>query len=220
MRNYLDTGNLVLAAAMSAIVTLLSIGRLLQSELPLFTGIVMLFVSMTLVCAAVTAWGRQAGMAGVWTDGRTLRMGLLAALALGLALWPVFLLGFDPRIRGVLGGATDSDLLRLAFPPTTGTRVALILWAASFQTLFLLAAPMSLAARLTGNRYAALGLCLLFRFYVSHRQVVENGLADHMALLLAPSAAIGLIGCLLFARFGLAPAVFFVTVLDVRLLLS
>lgn len=170
MLDYLSTGNLLLAAAMSAIVTLLSIGRLLQSDLPLFSGVVMLFVSMTLVCAAVIAWGRRAGMAGVWTDGRTLRRGLLMALALGLVLWPLFLLGFDPHSRFVLGGATNTDLLRLAFPPTTETQVALILWAVGFQTVFLQAAPMSLAARLTGDRSAALGLCLLFRLYVSHRQ--------------------------------------------------
>ena len=77
---------------------------------------------------------------------------------------------------------------------------------------------MSVAARLTSDRFAALGLCMLFRFYVSHRQVVENGLADHMTLLTAPPLAVGLIGCLVFARFGLAPAMFLVAVLDVRLL--
>lgn len=218
MRDYLTADNLLQGAGLSALVTLLAIGRLQQSDMPLLTGVVMLFVSMTLVCATVTAWGRQAGMAGVWTSGRTLRRGLLAALALGLALWPVFLLWLDPRIRAVLASAQDGDLLRLAFPPTTGTRLALILWALGFQTLFLLAAPMSVAARLTDNGYAALGLCALFRIYVAHRQVVENGLTGHMTLLTAPPVVIGLIGCLLFSRFGLAPAMFFAAVLDLRLL--
>ncbi len=219
MRTYFMTSNFVVAAIMSAIVTLLSVGRLLQSEMPLFTGVVMLFICMTLVCAAVTAWGARAGMAGAWTDGRTLRQGLLAAMTLSLALWPIYLLGLDPRLRAILADAESHEMLRLAFPSTTGTCVALILWATGFQTLFLQAAPMSLAARLTGHRFAALGLCLLFRLYLAHRQVVEAGLADHMTFLMALPAAIGLIGCLLFARFGLLPAMCFVAVLNARLLL-
>ena len=216
----MDTHNLLPAAAMSAVVTVLSIGRLLAGDWPLFTGIAMLFMSMTLICAAVTAWGRRAGMAGVWTDARTLRWGLLAALTLGLALWPVFILMLDPRTRDALGSAANGDALRLAFPPALGGRMALILWASGFQTLFLQAAPMSLAGRLTGNRFASLGLCLFFRLYVAHRQVSEAGLVDHMALFMAPAAVVGLIGCLLFARFGLLPAMFFSAVLDARLLLS
>ena len=41
-----------------------------------------------------------------------------------------------------------------------------------------------------------------------------------MMLFLVPSAAVGLLGCLLFARFGLAPAMFFGALVNMRLLLS
>jgi hypothetical protein len=220
MRDCLKTDNLLQAAAISAVVTPLSIGRLRESDLPLFFGAVMFFLCMTMVCAAVTAWARRAGMAGVWTDRATLRHGLFAALVLGLVLWPVFLLGLDPTTRDILGGAVNGDMLRLAFPPTARGKVSLILWAAGFQTLFVQAAPMSLAGRLTGNRFAALGLCLLFRLYLSHLQIDGAGLADHRLLLMVPAAAANLLGCLLFARFGLLPAMFFAAVLDARLFLS
>jgi hypothetical protein len=220
MRTYLNTDNFLQAAALSAVVTSLSVGRLRESDLPLLLGVVTVFVCMTLVCAAVTAWGRRAGMAGVWTDGRTLRRGLIAALVLGLVLWPIFLLGLDPLTRDILGGAANGDMLRLAFPPTTRGILALILWAAGFQTLFLQAAPMSVAVRLTDSRFAALALCLFLRLHISYQQIDGAGLADHMFLLMVPAAAAGLLGCLLFASFGLLPSMFFAALLDVRLLLS
>jgi hypothetical protein len=120
MLSYLANNNLLPAAALSAIVSAMSIGRVLAGGRPFFSGVAMVFMSMTLVCAAVTAWGRRAGMAGAWTDAGTLRRGLLAALTLGLALWPAFLVALDPRTRDALGGAANGDALRLAFPPTRG----------------------------------------------------------------------------------------------------
>ncbi|MCX6995710.1 MAG: hypothetical protein NTV49_01160 [Kiritimatiellaeota bacterium] len=82
-----------------------------------------------------------------------------------------------------------------------------------------MAAPMSFFARLTNRRSVALGLCLALRAYVLHRQMAAAGLSAALPLFLVPALAITLAGGLLFARYGLAPAMLFAAAMELRLLL-
>ena len=174
---------------------------------------------MMFIAGAVTAWGRRAGMAGIVTDRRTLWSGLALAVLLALLALPVYLLELDALLRDALRRATGSTLMNLSYPATIRGCLALMLWSAGFQTMFLVAAPMSLFARLTNRSSAALGLCLALRAYVQHRQMAEAGIIAALPLFLIPALATTLAGGFLFARYGLAPAMLFAAALDLRLLL-
>jgi len=109
-------------------------------------------------------------------------------------------------------------LLTLTYPATVGGCLALILWSAGFQTIFLQAAPMSFFARLTRNRSVAFGLCLALRVFIAYRQVVFAGLTDGIGLFVVSAVGAAAAGCILFVRYGLAPAVFLAAILDLHVL--
>jgi len=79
MRDYLSESNLFKAAGLAALLTVMSLGRLVQAGVPLGLYVPATFVVMTLVSGAVTAWGRHAGMPGIVTGRRTLLRGLAVA---------------------------------------------------------------------------------------------------------------------------------------------
>ena len=65
MRILLSESNLFKSAGLSAILTVMSVGRLVQAGRPLGMYIPMTFVAMMLASGPVTAWGRHAGMPGI-----------------------------------------------------------------------------------------------------------------------------------------------------------
>ena len=219
MRDYATIPNLLRAALLSVAVTVLSVPRFVATGFPLVVGTAAMLISMTLVAAAVTAWGRCAGMAGVLPDGRTVRQGVVAAVLLGLLCWPVCRYALDPALQDALLDASARNVVQRLYPRDIGGRVALVLWTAGFQVLFLQAAPMSLAARLTGSRAMALVCCVVLRVYVTRRYVSEESLQGLLGLMLAPGLLGTLGGCLLFAYYGLVPAAVFAAVVTLRLLL-
>lgn len=217
MRVYLSESNLRKAAAVAAVVTLMSVPRLVQGGKPLGLYIPATFVSMTLVAGAVTAWGRRAGMKGILTDLSTLRRGCAIALFFALAALPVQVLWLAPLLRNTLASGTNAATAILSYPPTAGGCAALLLWSAGFQVIFLQAAPMAFFTRLTGYPSVACALCVALRTYVAYRQVLLSGLTDGVGLLVLSAAGTVAVGCLLFARFGLVPAMVFAAGLDVHL---
>jgi hypothetical protein len=220
MRTFLPMPNLYRAMGMAVVVTGMSAPRIVQAGIEPRILIPASFLLMTFVCGAVTAWGTSAGMPGIVTDRRTFLQGALVAVALTLIILPIQILWTDPVIYKALLECSKPAAADLAFPPTQEGRVALLLWAAGFQVMFLQAAPMSLFARLTNRRYLALGLCLLFRVYVAHRQIADVGMADAVPLFLLSNILCAAAGCLLFARFGLAPTILFAAGLDLHLFLA
>lgn len=217
MRVYLSETNLVKAAILAAVVILLSVPRLVQCGEPLILYLPATFAAMLLVGGAVTAWGRSAGMPGIATDRRTLGAGAAAAAALTIVALPAQVFWLDPLLRRAMGAALAPSTAALSYPATIGGCLALLLWSAGFQTIFLQAAPMSFFIRLTGRPLVALSLCLALRVYVTHRQVLLSGMTDAIAALVALSAAATLAGCILFYRFGLAPAMLLAAGLNLHL---
>jgi hypothetical protein len=219
MRSYLALVNLYQAAGLSAVVTLMAVGRIAQGQMPLGAYIPLTFGSMLFVAGAVTAWGAKAGMPGVVTDGRTLRRGLAVAAGLSLLALPFYLFGVDPYLRELLSEPRYRHLLDLTLPGTIGGRLSLILWSAGFQMMFLVAAPMSLFARLTQRRWAAILLCLVLRSYVLYRQMAHADMTDGAALFYTASLLSTAAGCAVFARFGLVPAMLLAAGFDVHVFL-
>jgi hypothetical protein len=206
MRTFMSMDNLLRGMALSAAVTVMSASRIAQAGILPGIMIPASFVLMTFLCGAVTAWGTSAGMPGVVTDRRTLMNGSFIAAAISLVALPVQLFWTDPVLHAALAGSAKPSVADLAFPPTLGGRLALLLWTASFETMFLQAAPMSFFARLSGRRLLAAGLCLVFRAYVATLQVADAGMTNAVPLFLVSNVVAAAVGCTVFARFGLFPA--------------
>jgi len=220
MREYLSIPNLGRAAGLAALATVMSVGRLVEGQRPLGLFIPLTFCAMMFVGGAVTAWGRRAGMAGLAADRRTLGTGVILAVLLALLALPVVRYGLDPVLRSALRDAAGPTASQLSFPGTLHGCLASLLWTAGFQTLFFVAAPMALFARLTNRQSVALALTLAFRAYVMHRQLVEAGVTAAVPLFYLQALAGTLAGAFLFARYGLAPAMVLAAGLDLHLLFN
>lgn len=220
MRAYLSESNLVKAAGLAAIVTLMSVPRLIQSGRPLGLYVPVTFMAMALVGGTITAWGRCGGMAGIAAERRMFPRGVAVAAVLAALALPVQVFWLDPLLRHALAAALDPSARALSYPATAGGCVAVMLWSAGFETVFLQAAPMSFFSRLTGRTRVALALCLALRVYVAYRQVVFSGMTDGTAALILSAAATTAAGCMLFARFGLAPGMLLAAGLDLHLFFS
>ena len=223
MRDYCTLPNLSRAALLASVITLLSSGRIIHGSLllriTLPQALVFCFCAMTLVCAAVTAWGRTAGMPGIFTDRRTFLRGAVLALLMALAMQPFFRYLLDPLFSGILDELGNDAALEMAYPTTLAGQLALLCWMAGFQTLFVCAAPMSLIARLTGRRDLALVFCLLLGIYLVHLKATDLGIQEHLLLFAIPTLVGCGMACFLFSRFGLAPAMILSGAMTLRLFL-
>ena len=219
MRTYLAIGNLSRAAGLSALLTLMALGRVAHGQMPLAAYIPLTFLAMLFVGGAVTAWGSCAGMQGVTTDRHTLLRGAAIAAALSLLAVPVYLFGVDPGVRELFSEPRYAAMLELTLPSTLGGRVSLMLWSASFQTVVLVAAPMSVFARISNRRWLALVLCICLRAYVVSRQLAYAGIAEGAPLFFAAALLSTAAACYLFARFGLVPAMLLSAGLDLHVFL-
>jgi hypothetical protein len=216
MRDFLTETNLIRATGLSAILTLMTMGRLVHSEKPFAIYIGLTFALMAFVCGAVTAWGGRGGMPGIITNSQTLLRGLAVAATVSLVLLPVQLLWLDPSFRNALVNPESVARMELAYPSTANGCLSLVLWSAGFQMMFLQAAPMSFFVRLTGSQSWALGLCVALRALVSYLQIDVAGVTEHAALFTVWAMVTTGVGCLVFARFGLAPTMLLAAGLDLN----
>jgi len=216
MRDFLTETNLFKAAGLSAILTLMTMGRLVHAEKPFGVYVGLTFALMAFVCGAVTAWGKRGGMPGIVTDSQTLLRGLALAATVSLVLLPVQVLWLDPSFLDALENAESKTRMELAYPSTANGCLSLVLWSAGFQMMFLQAAPMSFFVRLTGSQAWALGLCVALRSFVAYLQIDEAGVTEHAVLFTVWAMVTTGVGCLVFARFGLAPTMFLAAGLDLN----
>jgi|GEM_PF-1871628 len=216
MRNFVSESNLFKAMGLATVLTIMSAGRLVQAAKPLGLFLPLTFVIMTFVSGAVTAWGRYAGMPGIMTNRRTLMRGAVFAVVLSLLALPVYVFWLDLPLRNTLLSMTRSPIAELSYPSTLTGCFSLVLWSAGFQTMFLEAAPMSLFARLTRRRSIAVALCAAMRTYIAYRQITEAGITNHLPLFIFPALVSTTAGCILFARFGLVPAMLLSAGLDIH----
>ena len=218
MRKFISTANLKQAVGWAVVITTMSVGRILQAGAMPGLQIPAAFLAMIFVCGAVTAWGTSAGMPGIMTDRKTLVQGTLVTICLTLIALPIQLFWIAPFTYKSLLASAKPSLAALMFPATVGSQIALLLWSVGFQTMFLQSGPMSFFARLVYRQSIALALCLVFRVYVAHHQLAGASLAwMEPVLFLSPLLATGA-GCLVFARFGLAPTILLALGLNLHLL--
>lgn len=215
MRTYLSFENLVKASALSAVATAMAAPRLIEGRLSLAFFIPAAFLALVLVGGAATAWSTSAGMAGLFPERRRLLKGLGVALALALIFLPAAL-WLDPVLRSALEETGDMQRLALRYPATLRGCLALMLWAAGFETIFSLAAVISFLARLTGSAWAALAGAVLLRLWMTYLQCAGAGLESVMPLFMVSSAILMGVGGLLFVRAGLPAAALFTALLDAR----
>ena len=209
MRLFLTTSNLYKSAALAGLGTLMSAGRIVHGGMPPVLCISSMFLMLMFIAGAVNAWGQCAGMPGIVTARRTFLLGLLIVCILVFLILPIQVFWLDPGLKSAMLKAGRPGLTALAYPETFAGRVSLLLWSAGFQTLFMAAAPMALAARITGRWPIAMVVCIILRACIWRLQVAEYGLAEHALPFTAAAVFPAAIACWLFARFGLAPAMVF-----------
>lgn len=204
MREYLTTANFMRALAMGTVVTVMALPRIAQAGDQVGLRTVGCLANITLVAGVVTAWGTKAGMRGPLRGMQETACGLAAALLVALILIPVQHWVIHPVFEEAVRSSADGQWVRLQIPATIQDWIALALWSAGFQTLFCVAAPTCLAARLTGRVWPAIVLAVALSGFVASRQMDAYHVECGRGLLVAASAAKGLLGCMLYVRFGLA----------------
>jgi hypothetical protein len=207
MRKFISTTNMKQAVGFAAVITAMSVDQILRAGVMPRLQIPAAFLAMIFVCGSVTAWGTSAGMPGIVTDRKTLVQGTLVSICLSLIALPIQIYWMDPIIYKALLASAKPSIATLLFPATVGGQIAMLLWSAGFQTMFMQSGAMSFFARLVNSQSIALALCLGLRTYVVNHQLAGAVVVGvEPVLLLSPLLATGA-GCLVFARFGLAPTI-------------
>jgi hypothetical protein len=216
MRDYLSATNLGKALLLSALCTAASVPRIVQGGLDARLFVPAAFLSLTLIAGVATAWSTCAGMAGLWPDRRQQLHGMGIAILAALILWPVAL-KFDPFVRAAFAARSTPQVLILQYPDSAAGVAALVLWSASFELLFFVAASAAFFARLFNRKWAAIAGPVLARVVVAHYQLTTGGITDAVPLILLSTGIMTAAACFLLSRFGLAAATVFVAVMDSRL---
>jgi hypothetical protein len=216
MRTYLSTHNLLHASILGAAVTVLAIPRILVGGLSPLLFIPAAFLSMTLISGMATAWGKRAGMCGLFPERKRALQGIGVAVVLLLMLIPVCVLWLDRAIYDAARASGDSYFLKMLFPSTVAGALALVLWAIGFETMFFEVAAMSYFSRLVGRQWIAVVLSVVLRGVVTYARLAGVGATDSAWLFLGSVSVAAVIGCVLFARFGLPAAMVFSAGLAMR----
>ena len=216
MRDYLSVSNLGKALLLSVLCTLASVPRIVQGGLDPRFYVPAAFLSLTLVAGSAAAWSACAGMAGLWPDRRRTLCGIGTAMLAALLLWPAALT-LDPVVRAALAAPDGGRAMLLQYPDSAAGVAALVLWSASFEMLFFVAAPAAFFARLFNVKWAAIAGPVIVRVLVAYYQLTTGQIVDALPLMLATHAVMIAAACFLFSRFGLAAAAVFAAVADSRL---
>jgi len=174
--------------------------------------------SMTLVSGAATAWSHHAGMCGLFPERKRMWIGVAIAVTLSALLLPVYEWA-SPHFERAMQGASRPDLIRVQYPSTVGGCLALMLWAAGFETMFFRAATVSLLARLSQRQWVAISLTVLLCVGIMRLRLNAAGITDMRPAFYAAAAGANLVGALLFARTGLPATMVFFAGLQLHLFL-
>jgi len=220
MHTYLSFSNFGRALILATGVTLLSVPRIVQGALPLDLYIPAALIGMILVAGAATAWSREAGMAGLFPHWRLMVTGVGIAVMISLLAVPIQHAWIDPRTKTALAATGNAHLMALRYPGTMGGCVTVMLWSASFETVFFYAATLSFFARLTNRLWVAVALTVALRLFVSMQQMSGTGVFDAIVLMLVATGVVATAACLLFAGTGLIPTMMLAAGLDLHLFLN
>ena len=210
MNEFFSINNFKKAALLGLTMTLLSAPRILASGIYSFRHVISAFAALTLLSAAVTAWGKSAGMKGLFPSAKEVIQGLKLAGLIVILSFPVKVFWFNPALYAAVESTGNTSALILLFPETLLAGMALTLWVMSFETLFFQAAAISFFGRLSRHFLAALILSTLFRGYVSWLKLGNIGVETAEFLILSHALIINVISCLLFARYGLPASMLFI----------
>lgn len=231
----MTVSNLKQAAALGAIVSVMAIPRIIEGGGDIISRMVMIFPAMTLVAGAATAWGKYAGMPGLFPARETQARGLRVALVAGLAMAPL-LLAFDSDLQAAMAEALRSRpvppgfnpmqaamikawrarAVALAFPESVSGCLALALWSAGFETVFFRASTMAFLARVTRRQWIAVAGSVLIRGFVMLMMITLADVDFLLMVRLGGVMALSAVSCLLYARAGLPAAMLFAAILESR----
>ncbi len=214
MRKYLSVKNLEQALILASVCTVMSIPRMSMGKMPLQWCIPSAVCCLTLVAGAATAWGKYAGLPGIFPTSRRSLVGVLAAILLGLVFVPVRMM-MDPTVKEIFARDLTPEAMSLIYPTTLTGCVALVLWAASFGVLFFQAGTISFLARLTGRRSIAVAGSVALRLYVMHMKMASREV-ESLPFMLAGTTIVGLVTAMLYIKGGLPAAMAFAATVDSR----
>lgn len=215
MRSYFSTLNLRKAAALSFILALLSAPRVLIHGTTPQLLIPALYLALLFIAGAATAWGKEGGLPGLFPERITILRGLLLAVATALILLPGKTFILDPLFQKLILETNNTALHASMFPTGPMDKLAKILWAASFESMFFFAGTAAVAARLTKRRWPAVAACVILRAWITHLQCQSTGLPELTSQLsLLPGS---LICAILYCNYGLVPVMAFSATTNCRL---
>ena len=210
MSEFLSINNFKKAGLLGLVMCLLSAPRILTSDIYSLRHVIYAFAALTLLSATVTAWGKSAGMKGLFPSAQEALQGLKLAALIVILFFPIKVLWFNPALYAAVESTGNAGALILLFPETLFAGIALTLWVMSFETLFFQAAAISFFGRLSRHFLAALILSTLFRGYVSWLKLGNIGVETAQFLILSHALIINVISCILFARYGLPASMLFI----------
>ena len=215
MRDYVSLQNLRRSALLSAVVTVMTVPRLVQAGLPMDIYVPATILSMLLVCGAPAAWSHKGGLRGLFPAGRVWR-GVGIAFLLSLLALPYFYYA-APVMRELLRSTGNVKLFELNYPESTADRLALVLWSGGFQTMFFCAAPMALFCRLLRRVWPAVILTVLMRVLVMGYRFSFVGVTHDILPALCASAVAAAVYSVLYAKAGLPATMVFAGGLNAHL---
>jgi len=215
LREYLSGANLKQAALLGGVVGVMALPSIVEAgrATPAFCGATL--SGMVLVAGFATAWQRHGGMAGLFPGRQALRWGVPLAVLFAVLLWPIYYV-IEPPLEAALRATPLHGRVELFFPSTLATRVAYLLWTCGFELLFFHAAAQAFFARLTHSREAAIGAAVVFRALVGYLQLGSVLPGDLFQFVLALQMLRAVMTALVFAHFGLPPAVLLTLLVDGR----
>jgi hypothetical protein len=220
MRDYLSASNLWKAISLGAFVTLMSVPRIVYWGVDLTIYIPAVFFSMTLTSGAATAWSTRGGMYGLFPAKPRMITGIGTGLLLALLITPAYVLLVDPILVESMKTAGKTGMVNLRYPPTLSGRVALVMWIASFETVFFRAGTISFLSRVTGNKSLAVVGAVCFRTLVSAAQLSDLNLSrGETSLVLIIGAVASSVSSVLFIETGLPGTMIFSAVLCLHVFL-
>lgn len=207
MKEFAREENLKRALLFGALLTLLSIPRLVEVDLALPPPGLILFTFgvMTFASGAAMAWQHHGGMAGLFPGKRRTALGTGWAVIAGLVLLSAFFF-IDPLLPRELAANAAYQRWGIVYPENEAEVISRILWSAGFQTMFFTAAAMAVFCRVTRNVWVSLLIVLCGRMLITAYRLTALELQAIIPPFLLITALFAIVSCLLFARYGLIPA--------------
>lgn len=217
MKEFLREENLKQALVFGAILTFLSVPRLLEVDLPLPPlGLVVFTFGVTAFASgAALAWQHHAGMAGLFPGRRRTWLGAGWALIGGLVLLTAFFY-IDPLLPRELAAKAAFHRWGVLYPQNEAEVISRMLWSAGFQTLFFTAAAMAVFSRVIKNVWAALLIVICLRMLITAYRLTMLDLGHIVPPFLLLTALFAIASCLLFVRYGLIPAAALAALIEAR----